>query len=281
MKILECLKNNKINKFVVGDEINIDLELNSYTVIDDVRSAGFYAFGESNISKETVVLIINGNYLPNLYTVLTEAWFQKTNLIVIAIYNSIYDIETHYLNRCLVYNTKFFEKDYEKFADDIQKSLSLIGPKLYNIVTENIKKENNYNNIVSKLNEKANKKYDIYLYNSQPLNDNFKNLNIRNIEKKYKYGILSKYMAMVTENENKLLICDSSCIKIDSNIFNNRYINKNFKLIVSNNKLDEINYKKWILANNIRLLENKNLDTDLYEFLNSEGPTVLIVKEEK
>ena len=81
------------SRFIIcGDNLNVgDLQGNLKT-IKDVRSAAFYAFGKSKVTNENVVLLINGDYLPNAYTVLTEAWFQKTNLIIIALYNSIYDV---------------------------------------------------------------------------------------------------------------------------------------------------------------------------------------------
>ena len=130
MNIINLLKEMDITKFVIGDRIDLKLELENCEKIDDVRSAAFYAFGESKIKNENVVLVIKGEYLPSVYTVFTEAWFQKTNLTVIALYNSIYDIETHYLDRCLVTNMKFFEKDFEQFKDRIKDSLKLLGPKL-------------------------------------------------------------------------------------------------------------------------------------------------------
>ena len=279
MEIINLLKDNKVTRFVIGDEINFKLNIENCIKIDDVRSAAFYAFGESKIKNENVVLIVNGEYLPSVYTVLTEAWFQKTNLVVIALYNSIYDIETHYLDRCLVKNIKFFEKDFNQFKDDIEQSLKLIGPKLFNVVCERNEDKYNYNNVLEIVDKNLNDNFDVYLYNSDILNNNFKKLKYINIESKYKYGIISKYAAMITENNKKILVCDTKCLKVDSNIFNNRYINNSFKIILIN-KEENNNYQEWIASNGIKVITCVDLNSHVKEFLKSEVPTVLIVKEE-
>lgn len=278
MKIINLLKENNVTRFVIGDEINLKLNVENCENIDDVRSAAFYAFGESKIKNENIALIINGEYLPSIYTVLTEAWFQKTNLVVIAVYNSIYDVETHYLDRCLVKNIKFFEKDFEQFKDSIKNSLNLLGPKLFNVVLERNEEKYNYNNILEMLDRNIDEKFDVYVYNSYIDNSNYKNINCITVESKYKYGIISKYVAMITENNKKILVCDTNCLKVDSNIFNNRYINNSFKVIIINKEKND-NYKEWIASNNIKVIISKNLNTDVEEFLKSEVPSVLIVKE--
>ncbi|MBP3596057.1 MAG: hypothetical protein J6J60_01460 [Clostridia bacterium] len=281
MEIINLLKDNKVTRFVIGDEINFKLNIENCIKIDDVRSAAFYAFGESKIKNENVVLIVNGEYLPSVYTVLTEAWFQKTNLVVIALYNSIYDVETHYLDRCLVKNIKFIEKDFNQFKDGIEQSLKLIGPKLFNVVSERNedKYKYNYNNVLEIVDKNLNDNFDVYLYNSDILNNNFKKLKCINIESKYKYGIISKYAAMITENNKKILVCDTNCLKVDSNIFNNRYINNSFKIILIN-KEENNNYQEWIASNDIKVITCVDLNSHVKEFLKSEVPTVLIVKEE-
>ena len=115
-ELFNYLKNNNIKKIIIGDKINVDINTDFEIInIDDVRSAAFYAFGESKILNKNTVLIIDGHYLPNVYTVLTEAWFQKTNLTIISLFNSIYDVETNYLNRCSLANIKILENDIQQF----------------------------------------------------------------------------------------------------------------------------------------------------------------------
>ena len=265
-KILEIIKPKSI---IVGDKLNCDLKYDKQ--IEDARSAAFYAFGESKITNENVVLMINGDYLPNVYTVLTEAWFQKTNLIVIALYNSIYEIETNYMNRCTVANLKLIDKDYNQFEEKIKKSLKLVGPKLINIVTDlKENQKNDYSNIIKELNKVKGKEDIIYTYNSKNEDGEI------NIPSKYKYGVISKYLAYLEGKENKnILICDKSCVEVDSNIFNSREMNNNFKMIVLGNiKKTE----QWIKNNNIDYVESNNLKDDIEMLYQSKTAMVLVVK---
>lgn len=278
-EILELLEKSKITDLIIGD----DLEVNNFrefniTKINDVRSAAFYAFGQSKITNRNVALIIDGEYLANTYTVLTEAWFQKTNLIVIALYDSFYNIETNYLKRCLVSDIKFLDKDINFFKDKIVSSFSLIGPKLYNVVVDKVSvNKNNYNNILEKLLPLMKKEETVMTYNS--VNINCKCI-WKNVDRKYKYGILSKYVAMITEHSEKMiLLVTDECIEIDSNIFNNRFMNNSFKLIIldKNNKVND--YIKWIKSNDINIIECDNLDKDINKLYTENKPTVLVVKD--
>ena len=259
--------------YVVYDE-NFDIGKlkDKYKIIKDARSAAFYAYGKSIKSNKNVVLIINGDYLPNVYTVLTEAWFQKTNLIVIALYNSIYDVETTYLDRCTVSNITFFDRDYQKFRKKIISSLNLIGPKLFNIVTEIKENRINYSNIINKLGKILKPEDTIFIYNSEIIQLNCK---IKNIDKKYKYGLLSKYLGYInTLDKNKqVLICPAECLEIDLNILNNRAMNKKFKAIVTGN-IEHL--KDWIENNNIKLI----ISEDIEMLYNSNQATILNLKEE-
>lgn len=278
-KFEELLKVFKSNELVVDGSI-LDNHKNTelITYCDDVRSAAFNAFGKSKLG-ESVVLLINGAYLPSVYTVLTEAWFQKANLIVVALYDSIYDIETNYLNRCTISNMKFYEKDYELFSSKIEDSLNMIGPKVFNIVTTKMNiKEIDYDKIVVELSKVMKKDDQLITYNSLVTDKEYK-FECNNILPKYKYGILSKYFAMMTELQSKaILLCDDSCVKVDSNIFNSRYVNENLKIIILQ-KSKSFDVEEWISANNIKFIESKNLKSDIKDLYESKEPTVLLVKD--
>ena len=278
-EILKLLEDNKITDVIIGDVLELDnLEKFTVTRITDIRSAAFYAFGQSKITNKNVALIIDGEYLANVYTVLTEAWFQKTNLIIIALYDSFYNIETNYLKRCLVSDIKFLDKDINLFKDKIISSFNLVGPKLYNIVIGKIStNQNNYDKILEKLLPLMKEKETIITYNSN--NINCKCI-WKNVDKKYKYGILSKYVAMTTEHDEKtILLVTNECIEIDSNIFNSRFMNNSFKLIIldKNNRVND--YIKWIKSNDINIIECDNLDKDINKLYTENKPTVLVVKD--
>ena len=55
----------------------------------DARSAAFFAMGMSIKQKDPITLLLPGEYLTNIYTAITEAWFQKAEVIVYAFYKKV------------------------------------------------------------------------------------------------------------------------------------------------------------------------------------------------
>jgi len=264
----------KPKSIILGDDI--DFGKNYTKRITDVRSAAFYAFGDSKATNENVILVIDGDYLPSIYTVLTEAWFQKTNLIVLALYDSIYDIETNYLNRCTVVNMKLLDKDLDQFEDKIKKGLELVGPKLINVVTNKKYKENDYTKVLKGLDKVLQKEDVVFVYNSLEFKSKY---SLVNVPKKYKYGVISKYLANLEgKDNNTILVATKDCLEIDSNILNNREMNNKFKMILIG---DVSKSKAWIENNNINYLESTNLKKDLEVLITLDIPTVLVVKEDE
>lgn len=257
----------------VGDVTN---SKNEYKIIKDARSAAFYAFGKSKISNSNVVLIVNGDYLSNTYTALTEAWFQKTNLIIIALYNSIYDIETNYLDRCIVGSIKFIDKDYEQFKEKINELSKLIGPKLINIAIERKEEKFDYTCITNELKKIVQQKDTVFIYNSESIE---LPCEVKNVEEKYKYGIFSKYLGYISaSNKNKqILICTAECLETDLNILNNKAMNKNFKAIVVGNIE---NLRNWVEKNNLKFITCKDFTKDSKILYNSNQATILNLKED-
>ena len=72
-----------------------------------------------------------------------------------------------------------------------------------------------------------------------------------------------------------IIVCDASCLEIDSNILNNRCMNNDFKLIIKGNILK---VRKWIENNKVRYIECENLEKDIYNLYNSKEATVLVIK---
>lgn len=68
----------------------------------DSRSAVFYAMGQAIKEKRTVGVFVPGAYLPSAYTALTEAWFQKANIIVVAFYDKVSEVKTTWADRCVL-----------------------------------------------------------------------------------------------------------------------------------------------------------------------------------
>ena len=109
LKTIEFFKSAKINKMIICNDIfakiNAEIKENisqNFTVelMDDVRSATFFTLGETNIKNEPIVLMIDGRFLPSVYTGITEAWFQRKTIIIVALYEKYSEIKCEYLKRC-------------------------------------------------------------------------------------------------------------------------------------------------------------------------------------
>ena len=144
-----------------------------------------------------------------------------------------------------------------------------------------LEEKSDYANIINILNDIVKDKVDVFAYNTE--NESNNNIKIMNIESKYKYGILSKYMGYITAKKQKsLIVLPYELLKIDLNIFNNRYINENVKIVVNKEKGQTNNIEEWIKDNNIEILQTKKLDKNIFKnFWNLDKTNVLIVEEEK
>lgn len=274
MEFLNYLNSKKNFNYIIDNTIEIGTS--DENKFFDARSAGFFAMGQA-LMKNDIVLIVRGEYLPSLYTVLTEAWFQKINLNIVAIYDNVYDVKNHYLNRCLVSNMMFYDYDVKKFKNKINKELEKIGPKLFSVITNEFKIEKeDYSFIFENLVDFQSEIERIYVYNS---NNNFEKLSseVINIDYRYKYGVISKYCAKTTSSTKCILVCNEECLKVDSNIFNCRYINDNFKIIVKVKDVDK--YVNWFESNNI-IVQIYNNSKDIEKFLTEKQASILMFKEE-
>ncbi len=252
----------------------------NFEILNDLRSATFFANGEVNSNNKPVILIINGEYLANIYTGITEAWFQRSNINIISIFEKYDDIKIEYLRRCIPDILTIYEENIEEYKETIYKFINNNMPSLINIKYMLKSEEKvDYTNITNILDNIVKNKVDVFTYNSENKSKN--NINIMNIERKYKYGVLSKYMGYVSAKKQKtLIILPYELLKIDLNIFNNRYINKNVKIII-NKKKEQSNIKEWIKDNDIEILQTRNLDKNIFEkFWNLDKASALIIEEE-
>ena len=166
---------------------------------------------------------------------------------------------------------------YNNLKKKINDVLGKKGPKIINVILENKYKENknNYEEEINELKKYLTKDDEIICYNSSSIPET---INFKNIEPKYKYGIISKYCANITEITNQsILICDDSCVKIDSNIFNNRYLNNKFKMIVKTNDKN-LNIKNWAEINNIKYIKNKDIKENIKKLYYAKEATILIIE---
>ena len=266
---------------ILGDNIKIT-SIENATKINDIRSATFYAFGQSKILNDNVVLIIDGKFISNTYTALTEAWFQRANVIIIALYNSFYEINNRYLDRCTLSNKIIFEKDLKNMKMKLKEDLRKNGPKIYNIIVDwkFVLEDNSidYTNELINLKTILKDNDEVYLYNSNKAE--FEDLKIFNIDYKYRYGIISKYVGYLLEKKSskQILICDEETFMLDSNVLNNRYMSPNFKIILKHNKEINFEVKKWCEKNKIKYIEYSNNLDEYKNMYNSTDAIIMIIK---
>ena len=270
-----------LNDIDISDKAYINASFN-LQIFNDLRSATFFSNGEVNGNNEPVILIVNGEFLPNIYTGITEAWFQRSNINIIAIFEKYDDIKVEYLERCIPDILTIYDDSIEEYRNIIYKFIDNNLPSMINIkYALKLEEKSDYANIINILNDIVKDKVDVFAYNTE--NESNNNIKIMNIESKYKYGILSKYMGYITAKKQKsLIVLPYELLKIDLNIFNNRYINENVKIVVNKEKGQTNNIEEWIKDNNIEILQTKKLDKNIFKnFWNLDKTNVLIVEEEK
>lgn len=289
-KILNLLLEKQIKDVVCTEDIlkSIDSQDKEYIeanfnmqIFNDLRSATFFSNGEVNTSNKPIILIIKGEFLPNIYTGVTEAWFQRSNINIISIFEKYDEIKVEYLERCIPDILTIYDDGIEEYKNTIYKFIDNNMPALINIkYTLKLEEKSDYTSIINMLDSIVKNTVDVFIYNSK--NESKNNINIMNIEPKYKYGILSKYMGYITAKEKKsLLIMPYELLKIDLNIFNNRYINENVKIIIYKGK-EQNNIEEWIKDNKIEILKTEKIDEKIFKkFWDLNKASVLIVEEEK
>ncbi len=289
-KILNLLVEKQIKDVVCTEDIlkSIDGQDKEYIeanfnmqIFNDLRSATFFSNGEVNSSNKPVILIIKGEFLPNIYTGITEAWFQRSNINIISIFEKYDEIKVEYLERCIPDILTIYDDGIEEYKNTIYKFIDNNMPALINIkYTLKLEEKSDYTSIINMLDSIVKNTVDVFIYNFK--NESKNNISIKNIEPKYKYGILSKYMGYITAKEKKsLLIMPYELLKIDLNIFNNRYINENVKIIIYKGK-EQNNIEEWIKDNKIEILKTEKIDEKIFKkFWDLNKASVLIVEEEK
>ena len=278
-KIIDIFTKYHVKNFVVEKELSNHC-MEGVILFNDVRSATFYAFGESLKKNEPVVLIVSGNNLPNVYTGITEAWFQKANVIIVAIYSHYKEIKCAYMERCVL-EYHIYDENELMSENNLMNIVEKKGPVLINLIVK-IEEEllNNYYDILKVVNNVVEQKTDVFAYNAEKNFNQLEKINIRNIEPQYKYGIFSKYIGFIAGGGNAILCCSSKNILLDANIFRTRYSSNNIKIIIhdKDNIINEYSVDKWITSNKWNYSETEEINEEIINnMLRLEKPSVLVV----
>lgn len=265
MKIVDYIKECKY-PIVCESSIGEIIENIHHDSFSDARSAAFFAFGKSLKEKKPVVLLVNGIYLSSVYTAITEAWFQKANVIVLSLFDSLKDMKTSYLDRCVVYSISIEENEFDKSI--IEHCETKKGPCLINVLKSDTKidNRNDYQHVITSI-ISNNPRLKIIAYNCE-------SNNVVNIDKKYKYGVVSKYIGMSLNDNMGVLLCNRECLDVDMSVFRTRYSNSNMKIVVVGKDFSDIS--SWIESNGWTVF---NSIDNINEFLITNSPSVMFVKE--
>lgn len=279
--IIQQLKKNGCCEIIFSEEylkkdiISIFGKENSHHIAD-VRSATFFAFGQAKIHCNSVLLVVNEEYISNCYTALMEAWMQRSKIIVVS-YNSSSYKSTLYLERCVDYVTEI------KDIDSIPSILNLVntfkGPILLKVpfIVNNDNKID-YNQIITSLYNT----YDnngILCYNAKEENLNIKG--VINIEQRHKYGVLSKYIGMLASGKRYILCIPDYLLLLETNVFNLRNIPSTFMVVIigTNDKIMDM-LEPWIDSNHIKVM-HKNESSHICEEAICINPTILYLNENR
>ena len=262
-QIITRLKEYGLFNYVLTDH-NLDEILSNIvkpeqcTYFEDVRSATFFAFGQSKLQGKPSVLIVDDDFISNCYTALIETWMQRIPLIIIS-YNSRKLSSIQYLQRCL---DAIYEINDKVNIDTTSSKWSAInGPILIRIFFDyNKNGAFTYADVLKQLTKRVAPER-ILCYNISI--EEAAAYGVANIEKKYKYGIISKYVGRLMSGNPSILVIPDFILELESNIFNVRNLPSTFRVYIKKTS-DKIidNYTQWLKSNNIEVKRFDDFNED-------------------
>lgn len=255
-----------LNQWITGDVITVTpVELPGAKQYQDARSAAFYALGIAVKKSQPVTLVVPGHYLSSTYTAITEAWFQKANVIVIALFEKVSEVKTAWMDRCVLQTATFGAEEAASFAEALEAARGIPGPALFNLTgTAPAETPVDYSTVLASL-RKAAPDAKVWAYHPLKTGDT----NLEAVAAQDKYGVLSRYIGMSGVKNVGILICPARCALLDINIFRTRYANQNMKIILldEDRQLAELNVAQWVQSNGWACLTADDADTDSCRWL--------------
>ena len=244
---------------------------NSAAEYQDTRSAAFFAMGMSIKEKEPVTLLIPGEYLTSAYTAITEAWFQKAEMIIYAFYKKVRDVNTNWADRCAKTMTIHID-EYDEIADEITAYYHKHGPVLINVVGIDLEEPQiDYSDVMTAISE-IDKSAEYLCYNSKDQAE------ISNIKTEHKYGVISKYIGMSAVKRAGYLLCNTDCMLVDVNIFRTRYANGNMKIVaMDDGQLNENQIDQWIISNGWKCKRVEQMNSEAANWLKEQTVQAVLI----
>lgn len=260
------VKNNRRTVTVAPIKIQ-----NSAAKYQDTRSAAFFAMGMSIKENEPVTLLIPGEYLTSAYTAITEAWFQKAEMIIYAFFKKVSDVNTNWADRCAKTMTIHID-EYDEIADAITAYYHKHGPVLINVVGIDLEEPQiDYRDVMNAISE-IDKSAEYLCYNSKDQAE------ISNIKTEYKYGVISKYIGMSAVKRAGYLLCNTDCMLVDVNIFRTRYANGNMKIVaLDDGQLKENQIDQWIISNGWECKRVEQMNSEAANWLKEQTVQAVLI----
>lgn len=244
-----------LSEWMTGDVVAVTpVELPGARQYRDARSAAFYAMGTAVKTCQPVTLVVPGHDLVSTYTAITEAWFQKANVIVVALFDRVSEVKTVWMDRCVLWTATFGADEQASFGEMMTSVRGLPGPVLINLTGFALEEKTiDYSAVLEALCiADPNVKMTAYCPNVQGSE------NVKVVSAKDKYGLISKYVGMSVAKDAGVLLCPAQCALLDMNIFRTRYANGNMKIVLldENGTLDDLHVAQWISGNGWEYLES-------------------------
>lgn len=254
----------------------IDLEEKDVIRYKDARSGAFCAMGLSMKENTPVTLVLPGEYISSIYTAITEAWFQKVNVVVLALYEKISVVNTSWMERCVVKNATFGIDEKNGISSFLESAYGMNGPVLLNVVGDGFYENTcDYDEIIHILESVSSNEIQCWCYNPK---NKPENIRFHSIEAQYKYGVISKYIGMSVVSDAGVLLCDAECALVDINVFRTRYANDNMKIVlVDDGALKENNIALWIESNGWACKQVTTIDEEAGRWLVSQKKQAVLV----
>jgi|GEM_PF-1019532 len=249
----------------------------SFNIIEDARSAMFYAMGKSQTLQRPVILIVKSEHITNCYTGLVEAWFQQMPVILISLDTE--KVDYSYLDRCIEHKVAI-KKGRRTGNDQLEGSLRVPGPSLVVLpgmepLSASVVKRMEIAQSIRSLPS------DAIIFCSARYSESLTVTNtVYWIEEKDKYGVVSNYLGYINGYEgHACLIIPMEWTGLDLNIFHTRYLNERFKLVLIQDKgTFYVDIVHWISYNSIRIFDARSEDSSVYcSFFTAKQPSVLIL----
>ena len=263
------------NRFVKNDKRTVTVApikiQNSAAQYQDARSAAFFAMGMSIKEKEPVTLLLPGEYLTSAYTAITEAWFQKAEMIIYAFYKEVSDVNTNWADRCAKTMTVHID-EYDEKSDEISVYYHMHGPILINVVGIDLEEPQvDYSAVMIAISE-IDKSAEFLCYNGKD------RAGISNIKTEHKYGVLSKYIGMSNVKRVGYLLCNTDCMLVDINIFRTRYANGNMKMVaLDDGQLKENQIDQWIISNGWDCKRVEQMNSEAAKWLKEQTVQAVLI----